>query len=141
MEGVFLGGRKFKWGFHFEEECLASVKQQLLLVVIMTIARLVVLIANMILLVRNVSAKMVFMTLPLDVYLYNLSVEIGATLLVNVTQLNAHPLVAMKTVSQTVKTRPASARPGTPIPITDVRLLLREAPSTVLATTIAKTIA
>ena len=141
MEGVFLGGRKFKWGFHFEEECLASVKQQLLLVVIMTIARLVVLIANMILLVRNVSAKMVFMTLPLDVYLYNLSAVLGATLLAHVTPINAVPLVVIQIVCQIVLRILVSARPGTPIPITDVRLLLREAPSIVLATTIAKTIA
>ena len=55
--------------------------------------------------------------------------------------LSAQYLVVIKTVCQIVKTVLVSAKPGTPIPITDVRLLLREAPSTVLATTIAKTIA
>ena len=67
--------------------------------------------------------------------------ETGAALVAHVMILHAQYLVVIKTVCQIVKTRPASAKPGTPIPITDVRLLLREAPSTVLVTTIAKTIA
>ena len=28
MELVFVGGRKFKWGFHSEEECLLALVKQ-----------------------------------------------------------------------------------------------------------------
>ena len=97
---------------------------------------------NMTLILRNASAKTALKTPLMVVYLYNLSVVIGATPnLVNATQLNAQYLAAMKTVSQTVKTRPASARLGSPILLMDAKQMLKEAPSAVLGTTIAKIIA
>ena len=67
---------------------------------------------------------MALQTVSLVANLYSLSVEIGATLLVNVTQLNAHPLVVIKTVCQIVLRILVSVRPGSPTPIMDAKLLL-----------------
>ena len=54
------------------------------------------------------------------------------------TQANAQSLMVIKTVYQMMVKQLVSARPGSLTPITDVWLLLREAPLTVLATIIAK---